>query len=132
MQPFDTTQLPAAPDAIAPDGMDVRVLLRLEGGSLAHFQLPPGQTSKAVIHRTVEEIWFFLSGRGELWRAQDGQPDAIVRVESGVCVTIPRGTRFQLRSLGADPLAAVGVTLPPWPGDGEAIVVAGAWEPTVP
>ena len=32
-QDFDTTQLPNAPDAVAPDGSDVRVLLRLGRGS---------------------------------------------------------------------------------------------------
>jgi hypothetical protein len=25
----------------------------------------------------------------------------------------------------------VGVAIPPWPGDGEAVLVEGAWEPTV-
>jgi len=98
---------------------------------MAHFELPPGQTSRAVTHRTVEEIWFFLSGRGEMWRRQDGQQETIVPVESGVCLTIPLGTRFQFRSLGAEPLAALGVTMPPWPGQEEAIVVEGKWEATV-
>jgi quercetin dioxygenase-like cupin family protein len=78
-------------DAIAPDGSDVRILLGLTGAGMAHFQLPPGQTSGAVTHRTVEEIWFFLSGRGEMWRRQSGQPEIIVPVESGVCLTIPLG-----------------------------------------
>ena len=55
--------LPEGPDVRAPDGLDVRVLLRLDGGSMAHFELSPGQTSIAVIHRRVEEIWFFLSYR---------------------------------------------------------------------
>jgi mannose-6-phosphate isomerase-like protein (cupin superfamily) len=44
-----------------------------------------------------------------------------------VCVTIPLGTHFQFRSLGNEPLAAVAVTMPPWPGDGEAYEVAGPW-----
>jgi mannose-6-phosphate isomerase-like protein (cupin superfamily) len=94
MTPFDTKRLTAAPDNVAPDGSDVRVLLALARGSMAHFELSPGQISKAVTHRTVEEIWFFLSGRGEMWRAQDGQPETIVPVESGVCLTIPLGTHF--------------------------------------
>ena len=98
---------------------------------MAHFELPPAQTSKAITHRTVEEIWFFLSGRGEMWRMQNGQPEAIVPVESGVCVTIPLGTHFQFRSFGAASLSAVGVTMPPWPGDDEAVVVHGKWEATV-
>ena len=38
-QHFDTMQLPAAPDAVAPDGSDVRVLLQLGRGSMAHFEL---------------------------------------------------------------------------------------------
>jgi mannose-6-phosphate isomerase-like protein (cupin superfamily) len=129
--PFDTKRLPAAADAVAPDGTDVRVLLELEGGGMAHFELAPGQTSTAVTHRTVEEIWFFLTGRGEMWRQQAGREE-VVAVEPGVCLTIPLGTQFQLRSFGGEPLAALGVTMPPWPGAGEAIVVQGKWEPTVP
>jgi len=46
--PFDTKRLPAERDAVAPDGSDVRVLLELNGGSMAHFELPAGQTSKAA------------------------------------------------------------------------------------
>jgi len=123
-------RLPAAPDAVAPDGSSVRVLLALRGGSMAHFELPPGQTSRAVTHRTVEEVWLFLSGRGEMWRRQ-GEREEIVPVEAGVCVTIPRGTHFQVRAFGAGPLGAVGVTMPPWPGPGEAAPVQGTWPPTV-
>lgn len=98
---------------------------------MAHFELPPGQTSKAVTHRTVEEIWFFLSGRGEMWRAQEGQPEEVVQVESGVCLTIPLGTHFQFRSMGEEPLSALGVTMPPWPVKEEAILVQGKWDATV-
>jgi mannose-6-phosphate isomerase-like protein (cupin superfamily) len=127
---FETRRLPAARDVVAPDGSDVRVLLGLRGGGMAHFTLAPGQTSVAVAHRTVEEIWFVVGGRGEMWR-QHGEREEVVALEPGVCVTIPLGTRFQLRALGAEPLAAVAVTMPPWPGDGEAYAVDGAWPPTV-
>jgi mannose-6-phosphate isomerase-like protein (cupin superfamily) len=98
---------------------------------MAHFELPPGQTSTAVTHRTVEEIWLFLSGRGEMWRRQ-GEREEIVPVEPGVCLTIPLGTHFQFRSFGYEALGAVGVTMPPWPGEGEATIVQGKWQPTVP
>ena len=123
---FSTKRLPAKADAIAPDGLEVRILLDLGGGSLAHFQLAPGETSMAVSHRTVEEIWYFVGGRGEMWREQ-GDREEVVPVEAGVSVTIPVGTRFQLRSSGDEVLAAVGVTMPPWPGDGEAYEVEGKW-----
>ena len=128
---FETKRLPVKRDIVAPDGSDVRILLVLKSGGLAHFELPPGQTSTAVAHRTVEEIWFFLTGRGEMWRKQNDQEE-VVPVEPNVCLTIPRGTHFQFRSFGYAPLAAVGVTMPPWPGEGEASEVKGKWEPTVP
>ena len=128
---FSTKRLPVARDDVAPDGSDVRILLGLKGGGMAHFELPPGQTSTAVAHRTVEEIWFFLTGRGEMWRKQNDREE-VVSVEPGVCLTIPLGTQFQFRSFGYGPLAAVGVTMPPWPGEGEAFEVKGKWEPTVP
>jgi mannose-6-phosphate isomerase-like protein (cupin superfamily) len=124
-------RLPVERTEVAPDGSDVRVLLVLAGGGLAHFELAPGQTSRAVAHRTVEEIWFFLTGRGEMWREQDGVSET-VEVSPGMCLTIPLGTRFQFRSSGDAPLSALGVTMPPWPGEGESIFVDGPWQTTVP
>ena len=127
MTAFQAMQLPSARDIVATDGSDVRILLGLAGGTMAHFQLSPGHTSSAVTHRTVEEIWFFLSGSGEMWRKQ-GEREEIVPVESGVCLTIPLGTHFQFRARGSAPLAALGVTMPPWPGEGEAVPVQGKWK----
>jgi len=122
--------LPVAPDDVAPDGSDVRILLGLAGGEMAHFELAPGKTSNAVTHRTVEEIWYFVSGRGQMWRQYQDQEE-IVDVFPSLCLTIPVGAHFQFRSFGYEPLAAIGVTMPPWPGEGEAIIVKGKWEPTV-
>jgi mannose-6-phosphate isomerase-like protein (cupin superfamily) len=131
MAHFETKPLPAGRDAVATDGSDVRVLLAVAGGGMAHFVLAPGHISTAVSHRSVEEIWYVLSGRGEMWRRQADRED-VVQMEPGVCLTIPLGTHFQFRANGTEALAAVGVTMPPWPGDGEAIVVPGKWRPTVP
>jgi mannose-6-phosphate isomerase-like protein (cupin superfamily) len=124
-------RLPVARTSIAPDGSDVRVLLGLVGGGLAHFELAPSKTSAAVRHKTVDEIWYFLDGRGEMWRRQ-GEREEIVAVEAGSCITIPRGTDFQFRSYGFSALSAVAVTMPPWPGPDEAIVVEGCpgWRDT--
>jgi len=130
MSAFRTKRLPVQRDTIAPDGSEVRILLGLRGGGLAHFALAPGETSIAVAHRTVEEIWFCVHGRGEMWRKRNGQEE-IVSVDPGVCLTIPLGTHFQFRSFGEEPLAAIGVTMPPWPGKGEAYEVQGKWAPTV-
>jgi mannose-6-phosphate isomerase-like protein (cupin superfamily) len=127
---FQTRQLPTDRDAVAPDGSDVRVLLQVRSGGLAHFELAGGQTSVAVRHRSVEEIWYFLAGTGEMWRKSDAGEE-VVPVSSGVSVTIPLGTSFQLRAIGEEALAAIGATMPPWPGAGEALIVSGPWEPTV-
>jgi mannose-6-phosphate isomerase-like protein (cupin superfamily) len=132
MSQFETRQLPPERDAVAPDGSDVRVLLRLAGGSMAHFQLAPGTVSSAVAHRSVEEIWYFIRGRGEMWRRQ-GEREEVVPVHAGTCITLPLGTHFQLRAHPwAEHLAAVAITMPPWPGDGEALIVSGPWQPTLP
>ena len=72
MSRFATRALPAEPDDVAPDGSDVRLLARLSGGSMAHFELAAGKVSAAVTHRTVEEIWYVLAGSGEMWRCQHG------------------------------------------------------------
>ena len=128
MTPFATMTLPDEPTVVARDGSAIRVLLGLAGGGFAHFQLAPGATSRAVRHRTVDEIWYVLAGRGEIWRSQDGREE-VAGLSPGTCVTIPLGTTFQFRSLGRDSLSVVAVTMPPWPGDDEAVLVDGyaAW-----
>ena len=126
MSKFATKPLPALPDLLAPDGSAVRVLLAMRGGSMAHFELAAGKTSLAVVHRTVEEIWYVLSGRGEMWRAE-GDQEQIVALEAGICLTIPVGTRFQFRASAAEALCAVAITIPPWPGPEEAQHVVGPW-----
>jgi mannose-6-phosphate isomerase-like protein (cupin superfamily) len=130
VSPFAETRLPSDPTVIAPDGSDVRVLLGLGGGGMAHFELAAGRTSRAVTHQTVEEIWYVLSGRGEMWRKQ-AEHEEIIRLEPGVCLTIPLGTHFQFRASSAGPVSILGVTMPPWPGEAEAVPVTGVWEPTV-
>lgn len=125
---FETKSLPDEKDVTAPDGSEVRVLLGLQRGSMAHFQIAPGQVSRAVAHHTVDEIWFVLKGRGEMWRKQGGQEES-VSLGPGVCLTIPAGTRFQFRCLGEAPLQVIGVTMPPWPGEQEAYAVEGIWTP---
>ncbi len=112
MTHFTSSRLSRKRDIVARDGSDVRILQSLSRGALAHFTLAPGQTSTAIVHRTVEEIWCFLSSRGDIWRKQEGREE-VVPVEAGVCLTIPLGTHFQFRSLGDEPLVALAATRPP-------------------
>ena len=123
---FATMRLPAEPSTVAPDGSDVRVLLGLSAGGMAHFQLAAGKVAKAITHRTVEEVWFIVSGRGEMWRKQ-GEREEVVVIEPGVCLTIPLGTHFQFRASASEGVCSIGISMPPWPGEGEAVFVPGPW-----
>jgi mannose-6-phosphate isomerase-like protein (cupin superfamily) len=125
-----TARLGAAPDAIAPDGSEVRLLGATARGSMAQFRLPPGAVAHAVSHRTVEEIWFVVAGTGRLWRRL-GEREDLLTLEPGVSATLPVGAHFQFRNDGAVPLDIVAVTLPPWPGEAEAYRVAGIWPATI-
>lgn len=126
---FETRRLNPTPDAIAPDGAQVRVLCATTRGSMAVFTLAPGQVSRAVAHRSVEEIWQVVAGRGRLWRQLDAE-ESVTELAPGVSISLPVGTRFQFRCDGDTALSITAVTMPPWPGDGEADPVAGRWEPT--
>ena len=74
---FSTKQLSENVDQIAPDGSEIRLLHALSGGGLCHCTLPAGNVSSAVTHKTVEEIWYFLEGQGELWRKDDLNEEVI-------------------------------------------------------
>ncbi len=118
--------VPETYDVLAPDGSEVRLLGALQGGSMIHCRLPVGGVSKAVRHRTVEELWYCLSGQGEVWR-KSADAEQITPVRAGVSLTIPLGVSFQFRNTGGEALDFVIVTLPPWPGEQEAEAAAGVW-----
>ena len=96
---------------------------------MAHFALRPDAVSRAVAHKTVEEVWYFLRGKGRMWRRL-GDAEIVTEIVAGTSISIPTGTQFQFRNDGEEPLEAVGVTMPPWPGADEAYEVPGLWEPT--
>lgn len=126
---FATMRLPATPTTFAPDGSDVRELIGLPAGSMAHFELGNGQVARAITHRGVDEIWFIVTGRGEMWRKQ-GEREETVTLEPGVCLSIPAGTHFQFRASTSEAVVAIAITMPPWPGDEEAVPVVGPWAPS--
>lgn len=131
---FTTRQIGEAADAIAPDGSEVRILCQTGRGSMAHFTLAPGAVARAVAHRTIDEVWYVLSGRGRMWRrhqGEGGEREEIVEMGAGLSLSIPLGTHFQFRADGDVPLVAVGVAMPPWPGEDEAYVIEGPWPPSV-
>src|SRR5207247_10798903 len=79
------------PDAIAPDGAEIYFReLGAKRASLVEVVLGPGGVSRPEQHRTVEEIWYFLDGRGEVWVAGE-----TTRVTEGSTVVIPTESPFQ-------------------------------------
>lgn len=126
---FATMRASSEPDSIAPDGAEVRILCATTRGSMAMFTLRPGMVSRAVVHRTVEEIWYITAGAGRMWRRLAGH-EVICELIAGISLTIPVGTHFQFRCDGEEPLHAMAVTMPPWPGEGEAQFVPGKWPAT--
>lgn len=123
---LQTRQRSQHPDVIAPDGSEVRILAATARGSMAQFTLPPGAVSKAVAHRSVEEVWLCTHGLGRLWRKLRDQ-EVTVELREGMSISIPVGAHFQFRNDGEEPLHCVGVTMPPWPGMDEAYEVEGVW-----
>ena len=123
---MQTTKLKAEHTVLAPDGSQIRELVALKNGSLVHCLLPPGATSRAVAHATVEEVWYVAQGHGEVWRA-DETGESVVDVAPGVALSIETGCRFQFRNIGDDDLCILIVTMPPWPGAHEARPSPGRW-----
>ena len=124
-----------SPDAIAPDGSEIYYrVLDAKNASVVEVVLAPGRTTRAIRHRTVEEIWYVLAGAGEVWLRAPGDAGSETRsMASGDTVVIPTGWDFQFRATGDRPLRFVCFTSPPWPGEHEAIPVddGGLGEPTV-
>ena len=128
------------PDAVAPDGSEIRFLADQRHGtqnaSVVEVTLAAGQVSRPVRHRTVEEVWYILEGAGQVWRCPpEANPDPamIAPVAPGDALTIPTGWRFQFSASVAGPLRFLCVTMPPWPGEDEALPVefGGLGTPTV-
>ena len=126
MTDFVHRTLPDRPTTTAPDGSAIRVLVQVDRGSMIHIELAGGAVSRAIAHRSVAELWYIVSGRGEMWR-RGADREAVVPLRAGDSLSIPVGTHFQFRALGSAPLRAVAVTMPPWPGEHEAVFVEGIW-----
>ena len=123
---FEFKTLPANYNYLAPDSSEIRLLPEMDCGGLSHCLLPPGKTSIAVRHKTVNEIWYCLSGEGEIWQSHNGV-NKVMAFNAEDSFTIPLGNSFQFRNTGNVPLSILIVTMPKWPGADEAEVVEGNW-----
>jgi mannose-6-phosphate isomerase-like protein (cupin superfamily) len=124
-RPAPPARAAAAPDAVAPDGSEIRLLADARHGatraSLVEVRLPPGAVSRPVRHRTVEEIWCVLEGEGAVWRQPPDGAGETARVHPGDALVIPPGWAFQFRAGPGGPLRFLCWTSPPWPGEAEAV-----------
>ncbi len=118
------------PDATAPDGSEIRLLATSGHGatksSMVEVTLGPGQVTRPVRHRTVEEVWYVLEGIGKVWRCPpDADPETVpaLDVSPGDSLVIPTGGSFQFTSGPDGPLRFLCHTTPPWPGEDEAVLV---------
>lgn len=93
---------------------------------MAHGTLHPERSSLAVVHRTVEDLWYITAGRGQVCRKQS-EHEEVVDVAAGTALSIPVGVHFQFRAAGPEPLQFIMCTMPPWPGEQEAPRVADYW-----
>lgn len=122
-------RLPEGPDEIAPDGAEVRLLAATDRASTAHFKLQTGQVTRAVRHRHIDEIWYITSGDGEVWLQDSAsETNRQVALQPGQSIAVPQGVSFQCRNTGRIPLEIIAVQVPPWPGDEEAMIVAGPYD----
>jgi mannose-6-phosphate isomerase-like protein (cupin superfamily) len=125
-----TTVLPELPDGKSPAGADIRFLLDGERGNMIHSTVPAQQVNRATIHATVNEFWYVLEGRGEIWR-DNGLMSCITVLVPGTSIDLPAGTAFQYRNVSDKDLKFICVAMPPWPGDSEASPIQGIWQPTI-
>ncbi len=109
---------------IAPDGSSVELLQRSPLASQCLCTLPAGCISKAVRHRSVEELWYVVTGTGDLWLEGKGN----IPLTAGASVRIEAGQGFQFRADADETLRIHITTLPPWPGDTEAESATGPWQ----
>lgn len=124
---LETIQLKDDYDYLAPDSSEIRLLSSVKYGGVAHCVLPPRKVSIPVKHKTVEEIWYVLEGKGEMWRKNEKE-EKIIQLSKGTSLTIPTGTSFQFRNTARDSLKILIATMPPWPGGDEAVKVNGRWK----
>jgi mannose-6-phosphate isomerase-like protein (cupin superfamily) len=115
-------------DTTAPDGSEIRFLIDhtsgIQGASMVEVSLQRGQITKPVRHRSVEEIWYILEGKGQVWRCPpDRNPEEIhpCEVQKGEALSIPTLWTFQFRASENHPLRFLCITIPAWPGNEEII-----------
>ena len=101
---MQVSRLEDAEPFITADGSTIRELfgavsIPARNQSLAEATVEPGGETEEHYHRTSEEIYLFVAGRGRLRLAEEERDVGI-----GDTVLIPPGTLHKLWNTGAEPL----------------------------
>ena len=72
------------------------------------YSVGPGKRVTLHMHTTKSELWFIVSGKGQVTLATE-----TIDVESGTSIMTPPNMPHALRNTGSDALVFVGVAHPP-------------------
>ena len=141
--PLPLSRRSEQPDVFAPDGSEIRLLTDGRHGASQEQHGRGNAACRTAVAAgvppdTVEETWYILEGRGQVWRCPPDVDAASVppqEVSPGDTLVIPTGWRFQFAASPNGALRFLCHTTPPWPGEDEAVAVVvetgGLGEPTV-
>jgi mannose-6-phosphate isomerase-like protein (cupin superfamily) len=90
-----------------PHGSEIRPLIdRTTSGitncSLAEETLPPGCAVTPHYHREIEEVYYVVSGSGEMTVGDETR-----QVATGDAVYVPRGRRHSIANNGTEPIKLI-------------------------
>jgi mannose-6-phosphate isomerase-like protein (cupin superfamily) len=113
-----------APDAIAPDGAEIRVLVSGPDDGATRLSLAEalGGRTRKVYHQTIyEEVWYILQGTGTMHlQAPHAAEEEVFQVVAGDAVLIAPRHGFWVQNTGEVDLIWLCCGSPPVPGAEEA------------
>mgnify|MGYP002147177471 CR=1 FL=1 len=113
-------------DLCLPCGMSGQEVDELDSLMFSRRKVAAGQD----LYQEGERFAYIYAARSGTFKTSLTLPDGreqVVPLLPGTAHTIPLGAHFQFRNPGAEPLAFVIVTMPPWPGMDEAVRVTDHW-----
>ena len=101
---MDIRNIDRVPAFATKDGSEIRELLAhrnssIRNQSLAEARVAPGQTTAPHYHPRTEEIYYILSGEGQMRIG-----DEVRRVGPGDAIAIPPGETHQITNTGSETL----------------------------
>jgi mannose-6-phosphate isomerase-like protein (cupin superfamily) len=113
---WETASVGGEYDYISPGGSaEIRLLPSFEQGEFAHARAMENVPSRAATIVGAGELFYVLTGEGELWRRTADLQD-ITPLVPRRCVSIPPGIDYQFRALGG-PMDILIATAPRWRRD---------------